>query len=241
MDGKRGFALNPPMERPRQKRPSAFGGLLRRRECWTLSRAGWLLVLALGLVILVTLRFGVHSFLALTDRVPAKLLVIEGWSPPNTMKQAASEFLHGGYQRAVLIRPVLEEGDRYESGRYSGDFVSRLLVQDGVPQEKLSTLFPNVASKDRTYHSALVVKQWAREQGMEVKFLDVATEGPHARRSRLMYEKAFGAGVKIGIIAMDSHEYDPRHWWRTSEGVRNVVGESIAYLYARFFFRPAAS
>lgn len=40
---------------------------------------------------------------------------------------------------------------------------------------------------------------------------------------------------------MDSHEYDPRHWWRTSEGVRNVVGESIAYLYARFFFRPAAS
>jgi uncharacterized SAM-binding protein YcdF (DUF218 family) len=215
--------------------------LLRRRECWTLSRRGWVLLLTLGLGLLALLRFGVRPFLAVTDRIPADLLVIEGWSPPNTMREAAKEFLRGGYQRVVLIRPILDKGDRYESGHYSGDFMTQMLLSDGVPQERLSSLFPNMASKDRTYHSALAVKEWLKEQGMNVTSLVVATEGPHARRSRLMYQKAFGDEVRIGIIAMDSREYDPSHWWRTSEGVRDVIGESIAYLYARLLFRPPPS
>ena len=28
--------------------------------------------------------------------------------------------------------------------------------------------------------------------------------------------------------------YERRHWWRVSEGVREVLGETIAYIYARF-------
>ena len=71
-------------------------------------------------------------------------------------------------------------------------------------------------------------------------FLDLATLGPHARRSRLLYEKAFGPQVKIGIVALVNREYDPAHWWRTSEGVREVIGEGIAYMYARFLFWPGA-
>ena len=30
------------------------------------------------------------------------------------------------------------------------------------------------------------------------------------------------------------------HWWRSSEGVRDVLGETVAWLYARFFFWPSA-
>ena len=203
-----------------------------------LSGRGWLALFAVLLGLVLTFGFGVHPFLTVTERVPADLLVVEGWSPARTMRQAASEFLQDGYTHMVLIRPVLETGDQYETGRYSGDYMSRILLADGVPTNQLTTLFPNVAQKDRTYHSALTVKQWAQEHGMNVKSLDVATVGPHSRRSRLMYQKAFGSGIKIGVIAMDDHEYDPRRWWRTSEGVREVIGESIAYLYARLIFHP---
>jgi len=216
-----------------------LGGIIERKERWGLTWRGWALVVALVAVIGDCFVLTVYRFLAPMERVPAEVLVIEGWSPPHTMRQAASEFLHGGYQRVVLIRPVLEAGDQYESGRYSGDFMTRMLLADGVPKEKLSTLFPDVTRKDRTFHSALTVKQWLKEQGMDIKSLDVATLGPHSRRSRLMYEKAFGAGVEVGVIALDDHEYDPSHWWRTSEGVREVIGESIAYLYARVLFHPS--
>jgi hypothetical protein len=218
-----------------------LGGIIERKERWGLTWRGWLLALVLLLGLLAAVFGNAHPFLAVTDRTPADLLVVEGWSPPHTMRQAASEFLHGGYQHVVLIRAVLDKGDKYESGRYSGDFMSQMLLSDGVPKDKLVTLFPNVARKDRTFYSALAVKQWLGQQKMDLKSLDVATEGPHARRSRLMYQKAFGDGVRVGVIALDSHEYDPSHWWRTSEGVRDVIGESIAYLYARFLFRPPAS
>jgi hypothetical protein len=56
-----------------------------------------------------------------------------------------------------------------------------------------------------------------------------------------MYEKVFGDKVRIGIIAMPDRLYNPAHWWRTSEGVRDVLGETIAYLYARLLFRAPAA
>jgi hypothetical protein len=215
-----------------------MGGLLVRKERWGLSWRARLVIVSLGLGLAAVVLKGIHPFLAARDVVPARLLVIEGWSPPATMREVAAEFSRGHYDQAVLIRPVLDAGDQYESGRYSGHWMARLVVEDGIPDAKLTALFPNVAKKDRTYHSALAVKQWAAGRGMNLDALNVATSGPHARRSRLLYEKAFGPGTRIGVIGLEPLEYDPAHWWRTSEGVREVIGETIAYVYARFFFYP---
>jgi len=48
----------------------------------------------------------------------------------------------------------------------------------------------------------------------------------------MMFTKVFGKNVAIGIIALNDPLYDPKHWWRTSEGVREVLGEAIANMYA---------
>jgi hypothetical protein len=68
--------------------------------------------------------------------------------------------------------------------------------------------------------------------------VDIVSIGPHARRSRLLYQKALGDKVKVGVIAIEDKRFDPDHWWQSSVGVRSVMGETIAYLYARFFFWP---
>jgi hypothetical protein len=47
-----------------------------------------------------------------------------------------------------------------------------------------------------------------------------------------------GPGVKVGIISEPNPDYDAAHWWRSSAGVREVIDESIAYVYAKFFFWP---
>jgi hypothetical protein len=67
--------------------------------------------------------------------------------------------------------------------------------------------------------------------------MDVITLGPHARRSRLLYQKAFGNAVSLGVISLADPAYDSRYWWRSSEGVREVWGEAVAYLYARLSIR----
>ena len=53
-------------------------------------------------------------------------------------------------------------------------------------------------------------------------------------------QKAFGDDVKIGIIAAPNPDYDGARWWRHSEGVRDVIGETIAWLYATLFFWPSS-
>jgi hypothetical protein len=214
-----------------------WAGLLVRRERWSLTSAARLLVLAVLAGAMTFLILEAHSFLAPTERVPSDILVIEGWAAPYSMKQAANEFISGRYHRAILVRPIADLDDKYESGRDAGDVLVSLLIKYGVPPERITALYPRVVKKDRTYHSALEVKKCLAEQGPPVNSLDLMSAGPHARRSRLLYEKAFGGGAKIGIIAMENMEYDKAHWWRVSEGVRDVLGESIAYIYARFFFR----
>ena len=71
--------------------------------------------------------------------------------------------------------------------------------------------------------------------------INVLTEGAYARRTRLLYQKAFDQNVTVGIIAVSNPDYNPKQWWRYSDGVREVIGESIAYIYAEFFFYSSAS
>jgi hypothetical protein len=42
--------------------------------------------------------------------------------------------------------------------------------------------------------------------------------------------------VKVAGIPIEDPAFDAAHWWRTSEGVREVPFEFLAYLYVRFLF-----
>src|SRR5689334_21233877 len=69
-----------------------FGGLFTRKERWGLSARGWLVAL-LAVVVLVVLVFpNLYSFLAITQRVPTKILVVEGWIHPFAARVVAEEF-----------------------------------------------------------------------------------------------------------------------------------------------------
>jgi len=98
-----------------------------------------------------------------------------------------------------------------------------------------------VMDRDRTYGSAVALRNWFREHNMSVRSINVVTEDLHARRTRLLFEKALGHDVAVGVIAVANPDYDSRHWWRYSQGVKEVVSEGAAYLYARFLFYPSVS
>ena len=73
----------------------------------------------------------------------------------------------------------------------------------------------------------------------QVVSINVLTEDTHARRTWMLFKEALGPGVQVGIISASNPDYDAKHWWRSSEGVREVIDESVAYVYAKFFFWPA--
>ena len=92
--------------------------------------------------------------------------------------------------------------------------------------------------RDRTFTSAVTIRAWLAQHRPAATAVTIVTMEPHARRSRLLFEKALGSNVRVGVVALENQEYDSRYWWKYSEGVKEVVSEGVAYLYARLFFHP---
>ena len=214
-------------------------GILVRRERWCLSWRGRLAaILAVVLAGFALLR-EIRPFLAATHRVPAQYLVMEGWVHLSTARAAAAEFRAGGYQ-AIYVTGEPEEG----TGDYQNDSDTEawvgadLLRRCGIPEQFLQRVPRRQVDRDRTYGSALALKEWFQEHHLVVHDINVVTEDAHARRTWLMFQEAFGPEVQVGVISVPDTDYDAEHWWRYSEGVREILGESIAYVYAKFFFWP---
>lgn len=222
------------------KPPQCLWGILTRRERWGLSWLGRLIVVLALLLAAGFLVLGVHPFLAVTHRVDANVLVVEGWVHEFGIVAAANEFKTGSYQRIFTTGgPVLG------SAGYTSDLDTfarvgeRAMWECGIPAEVVQRVPSHEIGRDRTYSSAVALRDWFRENKIVVSGINVVTENTHARRTQLLYQEALGKKVKVGVIAATNPDYDAKHWWRYSDGVRDVCGEVIAYLYAKFFFHPS--
>jgi hypothetical protein len=179
-----------------------------------------------------------YAFLAVNAPINATALVIEGWVPRHSVTSYVAR-CHSNYTDIYTIGGPMPAypNSRHISDTYAA--VARLrLVLAGVPAEKVHVVPCWLVTRDRTYASAVALREWCRTNHVELKAFTVVSLGPHARRSRLLHEKASGPKVKVGVIALPNNEYDTEHWWRYSDGVKETVSEGAAYLYSRFFFSP---
>jgi uncharacterized SAM-binding protein YcdF (DUF218 family) len=219
-----------------------FPQLVERKERWGLSWLGWVAVFSVILTVGYVSVLLANPFLSVTDRTDANMLVIEGWVHPYAIRAGVEEFKSGGYGRIFTTGGPVEG-----SGRYINDYNTSasvgadLLKNCGVASESLQMVPSRVMDRDRTYASAVALRNWFRERNMAVRKLNVLTEDVHARRTRLLFQEALGKNIKVGIIAVSNPDYDRKHWWRYSQGIKDVVSEGVAYLYAKFFFYPSES
>ncbi len=227
---------------PDAKSSQRFWGILRWKECWALSWRGWLLLAVTGLGCTYLVFINVHSFLAVTRRVDAKVLIVEGWIQRYAIRSAADEFNGGPYERIFTTG-----GPENGSGGYINDYqtsasaAEEALKKLGISDDLVQMAPSRVSGRERTYSSAIALRGWFRDHNVTVQSINVLTEDCHARRTWLLYQKAFGKNVKVGIINVANPDYDPRYWWYYSDGVREVIGESVAYIYAKFLFYPSDS
>jgi len=221
---------------------SAVWGLFDRRERWSLSWRGRL-ILASVLLLVGTLVFkGVYPFLATTHRVNTNVLVVEGWIHEYAVRAALEEFQSNHYERIFTTGgPVEGTGGYTNDYNTSASVGADLLRKNGIANESLQMVPSRVMDRDRTYGSAVALRNWLREHNVTVRGVNVLTEDVHARRTRVLFEKALGNKVAVGVIAIPNPDYDAKHWWRYSAGVKDVVSEAAAYVYARLLFHPSAS
>jgi uncharacterized SAM-binding protein YcdF (DUF218 family) len=196
----------------------------------------------LGFSTAILFLLNVQPFLAETHRVDTNVLVAEGWIHEYAIRRAVEEFKRGSYEHIYSTGgPVTGSGHYINDYQTSASVGADLLKNAGVPPEFVQMVPSRVMDRDRTYGSAVALREWFREHNMRVHSINVLTEDAHARRTRLLFQKALGKNVTVGIIAVPNPDYDARHWWRYSEGVKDVGSEAFAYIYARFFFHAPES
>ena len=218
----------------------ALWGLLDRKERWSLSWRGRLILAAALLLVGALIFKGVYPFLATTHRVDAEVLVVEGWIHEYAIRAALKEFQSNHYEQIFTTG-----GPVGGSGGYTNDYCTSasvgadLLRKNGLANGSVQMVPSRVMDRDRTYGSAVALRNWFRDRNMVVSGIDVVTEDLHARRTRLLFQKAFGKDVEVGIIAVANVDYPANQWWHYSQGLKDIVSESAAYLYARLLFFPS--
>ncbi len=215
----------------------AVGGLLILRNKWTLSLPAKLMLAVLLIGVGFGVVRGVYPFLAVSAPVATKMLVVEGWVHPYAVEKSAEEFRRGGYVRIFTTGgPVVGKGGYVNDFQTSASVGADRLKIAGIPAAMVQMVPSRVNGRDRTYSSAVALREWFEQHDQSVSSFNVVTEGAHARRTRLMFQRAFGSGVKVGVISIRSPDFDAAHWWYYSEGTEEVVQETIGYLYAKFLF-----
>jgi uncharacterized SAM-binding protein YcdF (DUF218 family) len=217
----------------------AYWGLLHRRQCLVPTLRGWfMLALGLGALALGVIR-GLHPFLAVTDSVPGGMLVVEGWVPDHMLEAAIAEFKRNHYARLFVTGIPLQKGAPLSEYKDYANLGAAILIRLGMSTNEVQAVPTGNTRRDRTYATALTLKHWLSEHGIATTKVNLITGAPHARRSRLMFEKALGSEVEVGVIAIPADDYDEKKWWHSSQGVRVIIGEALAYTYARLLFHPS--
>lgn len=212
---------------------------VRRRSLPVPTLAGWLVLLGLGSLVFLALLLGIYPFLAPSAPLGGGLLVVEGWAGTPAYDETARRIASGAYTHAFSTGgPIEADSPCARTDVTWANHAARNLRERGVPAAALTPVACPASPQDRTFLSAVALRDLLASRGESAERIDVVTLGPHGRRTRRLYRQAFGEGVSIGVVSVPSAEYDGSRWWRSSEGTRRVLVESIGLAWAVCCFEP---
>lgn len=172
-----------------------------------------------------------NQFLSVNRPVAANVLVVEGWLPDYALQQSLDEFRNGQYERLVTAGGLLEQGYFLSDYGSYANLAGASLIKLGLPGDRLIEAPAPETFRNRTFESVRSVRAKLNERGIRIQGINVVSMGPHARRTRLVYQRVFGRYVNVGVIAVAPRDYDPNHWWKSSQGVESVFGEALGWVY----------
>lgn len=212
--------------------------LVRRRSVVVPTLAGVLVLAALfGLAALLLLRL-LPLFLAPDAPVRRGVLVVEGWMDRDELRHAAEIYWQGRYDALVVTGGPIQDAPENCGPRTYAERAGERMRELGIVEPALAVVPTPATARDRTYHTAVAVRRWLEARQRPVSAVDLASHGPHGRRSRGIYRRTLGDGVEVGVISVEPSEYVLSRWWQSSEGVKDVLAEATGYAWMLCCFRP---
>lgn len=205
-----------------------------RRLTWV----GWLLMIILIAGALFAFLATLYPFLA-PEKAPYKgVMIVEGWIHDFALDEAVIMYRAGNYTKIVCTGTPIETGSYIQQYTSYPEMTAARLLKMGIPDDQIIVTVADENKNDRTYMAAVALREGIMAYNIREIDLHLVTVGPHGRRSRMLFQKALGKDYNIGVTCLEDSSYDAEDWYKCSEGVRAVIGECIAYTYAKLFFHP---
>ena len=119
-----------------------------------------------------------ESFLSVTERSPADVLVVEGWIGREGVRAAGEEFKQRGYQYVVATGGLTANEGCQEAGRSYAEQSENELTRSGVPEDRIIVAAARDSEAHRTFESAIPVWRALRAKGLQAKSLNVLRSVP---------------------------------------------------------------
>jgi uncharacterized SAM-binding protein YcdF (DUF218 family) len=141
-------------------------------------------------------------------------------------------FAAAQYYRQGLVKKILVSDTRQSPAETFGvsDVTAEegVLLELGVPASAIETFGSALRN---THQEAVALQVWAEHNN--ARSIIVPTEIFSARRVRWMLHRAFGGGLSIRVIAIDSPQFGRDDWWRHTQGISVFRNELVKYIYYR--------
>jgi uncharacterized SAM-binding protein YcdF (DUF218 family) len=207
--------------------------LIRRCEIWCPTWLGSFVMVTLFVIPAAWWFSYGESFLSLNQRLEPEVLVVEGWIGIDGVRAAQAEFERYGYRYIVATGDL--HSDAWREDHWSlAEMTARELIQLGVPENKIIVAPAAETRTQRTFQSAVAVWRALRAKGIRPRNLNVFTQGPHARRSRLIFAKVEGPETQVGVVAWAPSGYEAAPWWCSTERAKALLTETSGYLFEVF-------
>jgi hypothetical protein len=211
-------------------------GLLSYKPRWGISAKGWLLIIATIVAITIVFISNIHAFLAVSQPIKAQALVVEGWIGDEILVEVVKEYQQKDYLFIITTGPKINKGLFISEYKNYAELNAASLVSLGINQAQIIAVPTPAAKRNRTLAAALSVKNWLEKSELKIQSINLFSYDVHTRRSWRIYRQVFEPKIKVGAIAASPLGYEPTRWWTYSQGVRSIISETIAYIYAKFLF-----
>lgn len=204
---------------------------LKKRTVYRLTWLSRLILTGIFAMIFFILVHYIPIFLSVNKPVNGKILVLDGQIPDYVIQDAIQLFESGHYQYIVTTGSNLPEGFYLSEMKTMAELSRATFLALGFDSTKVVAIPTKFVTRNRTFNSANTFNDWLISNHPEITSIDVLAVGCHSRRSWFLFKKALGQQINVGIISIPHQGYDLKRWWKSSIGSRNVISETIAYIF----------
>jgi len=212
--------------------------LVVRKPCRCLTFTGWLVLLLLVVLVFRIWLGTVCRWLSLNHPVKAKTLVVEGWIEDYALKNALQFYEENNYKHLIVTGLPITQWHDYVTYKNTAEGAIAVMKGYGFQDTIYQAVIPLSVTINRTYNTAVATRLLFEKHPEFGKAFNIYSVGVHTRRTHLLFERAFGEDYNIGILADTDRTFDPKYWWHSSKGFRNVSNEFVAFNYVWAFFHP---